>query len=465
MSLQEFDQKFPLQDIVVPPDRQRKVFAKIEELAGSIKRNGLINPVIVRRPGNFLVAGERRFTAYNYLHKQWAEANKDQAPEFSPWFNIPFRYLDTLDDNMVQAIELEENTQREQITWQERAEALLKIQELREKSLEGSTMARTAASLGLSEDTLSRWLLVGRAIRSGNKVVIGATSFTEAVNKVKRELTAQLNDDANRLMATPKAVVVAAVKPSGSDVVKEVTLAPRPVDNQPIINTDFIEWASKYTGEPFSFIHCDFPYGINHQKSQQGNVGDYGAYDDSEDVYWKLCEALADNKKRLFHNSAHIMFWFSMKHYVKTLEFFQKAFPEFVIEDYPLVWTKRQGIAPDVTRRPQRNYETALFGFSMGRPLAALCSNVIAAAPGQKLHASQKAPRALRHLFRLCVNNETSMLDPTCGSGTSLQAAKALGARRVVGIEKDPKFAKLANDDYAMAASMNFMVGLDETED
>jgi DNA modification methylase len=43
------------------------------------------------------------------------------------------------------------------------------------------------------------------------------------------------------------------------------------------------------------------------------------------------------------------------------------------------------------------------------------------------------------------VDEYTEMLDPTCGSGTALRAAEALGARRVVGIEIDKEFVDRAN--------------------
>jgi DNA modification methylase len=48
----------------------------------------------------------------------------------------------------------------------------------------------------------------------------------------------------------------------------------------------------------------------------------------------------------------------------------------------------------------------------------------------------------LRHFFRMFVDDSTSMLDPTCGSGTALRAANELDAAHVLGLEINPEFAE-----------------------
>ena len=61
-------EKIAVKDIRTNPFQPRKVFdqEKLEELAQSIKENGLIQPIIVRKSpiiGFELLAGERRFRA------------------------------------------------------------------------------------------------------------------------------------------------------------------------------------------------------------------------------------------------------------------------------------------------------------------------------------------------------------------------------------------------------------------
>jgi predicted RNA methylase len=46
------------------------------------------------------------------------------------------------------------------------------------------------------------------------------------------------------------------------------------------------------------------------------------------------------------------------------------------------------------------------------------------------------------------IDEYSSVLDPTAGSGNALKAAGALGAGRVLGLERDPEFFQRAYDNY-----------------
>jgi site-specific DNA-methyltransferase (adenine-specific) len=59
---------------------------------------------------------------------------------------------------------------------------------------------------------------------------------------------------------------------------------------------------------------------------------------------------------------------------------------------------------------------------------------------------SEKPEPMLRHFFGMLVDENTVMLDPTCGSGSSLRAAESLGAKHVLGLELNPEFAALARE-------------------
>ena len=64
----ELLKSIPIEDIVANPYQPRLQFnqKELEDLANSIKTNGLIQPIIVRKSDIFgyeLVAGERRFKA------------------------------------------------------------------------------------------------------------------------------------------------------------------------------------------------------------------------------------------------------------------------------------------------------------------------------------------------------------------------------------------------------------------
>lgn len=43
--------------------------------------------------------------------------------------------------------------------------------------------------------------------------------------------------------------------------------------------------------------------------------------------------------------------------------------------------------------------------------------------------------------MRMVIDENTRLLDPTCGSGSALRAARSLGANSLVGLELNPEFA------------------------
>jgi DNA modification methylase len=98
---------------------------------------------------------------------------------------------------------------------------------------------------------------------------------------------------------------------------------------------------------------------------------------------------------------------------------------------------------------PRRIYETCLFGRRGDRVTAASVENAYVGGIDRSAgHPSVKSEDMLRHFFRMFVDENSKVLDPTCGSGTALRAAKSLRATYVLGIEKDEDFAERATRSY-----------------
>ena len=512
MPIEDFFQTMPLGQVVIDtPNRQRKDLGDIPDLAKSIRERGLLHPIVIKRENREIISGERRLTAHKWLDAEWAKENPARvaAGEQSPWATVPFRYFDSLDPTDAQVVELEENLKRKELKWQEVSEAVRAVHELFLAKDPEQTGTKTAEHIGMEISLFRKHLIVSEEILKGNKAVIDSVSIHEAYNKVKRGLDRATGEQINQLLAGTSMELGVGAQPTVADAVAGVLAGfgagavnpatphaetpatpatPRPTPGAPhvsaappavsapvapaplpiFLNTDFIQWADNYTGQPFNFIHCDFPYGINHQKSKQGRVAEYGEYADSEDVYWELLNALARNKSKLIYPSSHMVFWFSMNFYSKTMEFMEKHFPEFTFDPFPLIWWKDRGIAPDASRRPRRVYETALFGFSGDRKLVSTRTNLVQAAGGTvKIHASEKPAPMLARFFQMVVDRHTRMLDPTCGSGASVRAAKALGAGTTLGIERDPNFYAGAVQAFQMAQALNFagIIPKDSDED
>jgi ParB/RepB/Spo0J family partition protein len=378
----------------------------ISELAESISRLGLIHPIVLDQE-NVLVAGETRLSACKALG----------------WTHIPFQRAETLNEHDLLSIEIEENVKRRDVDWRDKCLSLNRLHNLY-KEINGEwSQGDTAKAIGYTQSTVSEMLAVATHLSSGNVRVTEAPKYSVARGIVARANQRAAADQSANIMADIMAVEEG---PKGDEILVE----------------DFNEWACSYSGVPFNFIHCDFPYGIGHDNFNQGSAAALGGYEDSEENYWKLVWALTYNKERLLGDSGHILFWFSMRHYQKTLEALSK---EFWVDPYPLLWVKSDnvGTLPDYQRGPRRVYEAAFWCSVGDRKIITAVGNAFYG-PNEKIvgHTSEKSISMLKHFFRMTVDGDTRMLDPTCGSGSALRAAKEMGAASVLGLEVNPGFAE-----------------------
>jgi ParB family chromosome partitioning protein len=125
----------PINEILVI-DRQRIDLGDIAELADSITRFGLIQPIVVNQDKR-LIAGGRRLAAHQHLGRT----------------HIDVVFRETLSTDELHELELEENVRRREMSWQERALNILQIHELktRRSAIEGSRwgMRETAEMLNI----------------------------------------------------------------------------------------------------------------------------------------------------------------------------------------------------------------------------------------------------------------------------------------------------------------------------
>jgi ParB/RepB/Spo0J family partition protein len=421
-------ERINIDSIIIKPNRQRTELPDLTELADSISRLGLINPITVTR-GNVLVAGECRLTCCRQLG----------------WKDIPVRYVDQLTDKELQMIELEENTRRSDLSWQDKTKAIATLYELHKET--GVSNDEAAKRVGLQLQTVQRHIAVHS--RMSNPKIAEAPTFAGASNIVRRAIERQRDNELNilteniiknRELSTPE-----PEKEAGMASVPELPAIPA----ASIENANFIDWLKTYEGDRFSFIHCDFPYGINHQNSEQGGADAENSYEDSEEVYWALVEALFTNLDKIAYPTAHIMFWFSMKHYTKTIaRIYELCGDDVSINPTPMVWYKsdNKGIVSDVNRSPRNVMEFCLHISRGDRKIVSPKANCYAAptAKHRAIHLSEKPVSMLKHFFSMYLDEYSEVLDPTCGGGSAIRAAVDMKAKRVLGLELNPQFAELA---------------------
>lgn len=117
----------PLDHVKPDPNQPRKIFKNLDSLAKSIKENGVLQPVIVRRNeiGDFtLIAGERRY----------------RAAKMADLITIPAIVREENDTDVL-IIQLLENDQREKVSPFEEADAIFEL--VKHKKLKKSDVAKS----------------------------------------------------------------------------------------------------------------------------------------------------------------------------------------------------------------------------------------------------------------------------------------------------------------------------------
>lgn len=402
-------------------DRQRRELRNIDELAESIQRIGLIHPPVIDQDG-VLIAGERRLTAIQQLG----------------WTHVPVQFVEDLSEYERQTIELEENIKREQLSWQEEVAALEKFHKLKVAHEPGWSQEDTAVAIGLSPPAVSKKLLVAGSMN--NETVASADRFSAAWNIVERNAQRK------------KTSVLEGV---GVTMGKTLGEAPTtPVLVIPLLNVSFHDWQPTYDGPKFNLIHCDFPYGINVADSPRMEATIKDHYKDSPDVYWALVARLMQAMDNVVAESAHLIFWYSMKmnQHGETTAALERM--GWQCNPFPLIWHKSDsaGIAPDPQRGPRQTYEAAIFATRGDRKITeAGCIANSFAHPGRRddaIHASEKPYVMLRHFMRMVCDEYSLVLDPTCGSGNAIKVAEDLGAAHVLGLEQLSEFYGIARDNW-----------------
>lgn len=450
------------------------------QLAVSIGRSQWISPILLDEETNYIIAGERRLTAVKAL----AAAMDGDYSSFSDpilarealfpvcackidswenWTKIPAQIGCKFTPGDLAMYEFIENAQRKDLSWQDQAKAIYDVHSKSLVTNKDWTAVHTANLIGIGRATVTENLRLWRMIADEDAdnelktIAAEAPTLRAAMQIIERHTSRRETGLGVSLSGgtVPKPRAETSIynkpgpKPLSSNGKTQSSLLSVEDEPEPatltladsiLVNIDFTTWAPNYVGEPFNFIHCDFPYGIDF------NRGEYTSrifskilckYDDSEDVYWKLLNTLRDNL-HIIAPQAHIMFWYSQNLRRETEDFFTSI--GGAVQPFNMVWhCPYEGIAPDPQRYGRRSYETAMLVTFGDRKIVAP-RDLSVQAPREtrdRIHRSQKPLRVLEHFFEMFVDNSSVMLDPTAGSATSLIAANRLNAKKIVGLELD----------------------------
>lgn len=402
-------------------ERQRKSFRPdgIDALADSIKRLGLLHPIVLK-PDLTLVAGRRRIEAIKQLHEEGVDFTCGDIPiaqGLIPY--VPSRDFSTIE---AQEAEFEENVLREDLIWQDKTAALSALHELRKSMHPGQTKLATAEEIARhsEEGVVSLRLKLSRATiiapHLSDPEVHAARNEREAfaivAKKVKAEFTAQLREHYEIEKIESK--------------------------HQLILGDFIIELATME--EVFQCTIADPPYGMG-----AGAFGDAArlthTYEDTVqtafDVISHSFEVSADN--------SYLFLFCDIEHFVSLRE--QARSVGWHPRRTPLTWFKgSMGYAPEGHLSFRRTTEWLLFARKGDLPLQGLFNDLIDV-PNlkDKVHAAEKPALLYEKLLSFSCTMGDRVLDPCCGSGPIFAAAEKLGLE-ATGVEKDAETWELANE-------------------
>jgi DNA modification methylase/ParB-like chromosome segregation protein Spo0J len=440
-----------IQSIKVAADRQRKLFdpAKLHEFADGIQSKGLLHPIVLRIVGDdyYLVAGERRLRAVTDIYDLGGTFMHDGQMVVKN--SIPYTLLSDLDPLAAEEAELDENIQRVDLTWQERAAAHARLSNLRtaqalQKGLPLPTVAAIAVEVrgnaeGVNQETTRRELIVARHL--GNPAIQAAKTVDEAFKILRKEEAQTKSRDLG----------VSVGRTFSSSMHRA-------------FNENSLDWMRAAPAGQFDCILTDPPYGMGADEfGDSGGLaaGAHGYKDDAEN-FLSIIKTLAPESFRLAKEQAHLYCFCDIDWFSHMRDEFRAA--GWQVFRTPWIWYKKSGMrAPWPDSGPQRKYETLLYAVKGKRPVLRMGADVLDFGPDANLgHAAQK-PVALYQdlLTRTCLPGNT-VFDPFMGSGPVFPAAHSLKII-ATGIEMDQASYGIAVkriQDLDTAASLDSILGL-----
>lgn len=324
-------------------NRIRKEYNGIEELAASIKLNGLIQPLVINRHGE-LIAGGRRWTAIGTLG----------------WEEVPVVMIETLDEPHLRRLEMAENLDRQDLTWQEIVEGIDTYHDIRLRDTKGAQkQSQTAEELGYSQRYVSAAITLASELRKGNKAVIEAPGISDALKvMVKSTEDTLLQELAKRTLPTavPAGNGQNTEGPGGTAV--PGTLNPAAVPNlfaglvsseainvplsKMMFNEDAISFLSRLPTESVDHIITDPPYGIDMDNLQQENLAapNVSRIEDTHDVEANigLLKNFIPAAYEALKETGFLIFWCDSDHWNWMRELAELT--GFKVQRWPWVWAK-----------------------------------------------------------------------------------------------------------------------------
>jgi DNA modification methylase len=416
-----------------PRQRKRLEASPLADLEESIRQRGLIHPPTFRLNATGvwqLIVGERRTTAMKKLHEK--NIPFFHNGELVPHGQIPIL---TLQDNLTRAdlkqVELDENKVRENLPWSDECEALAEIHRLRLE--ENPTQSRLATAQQLIDDktvetNTSAHALAQRIQRAtaiaenlSNPTIAKARNETEAYNLILKVEEEKINASlARRRIAASASIPIIEIR-KGDCIIVLPTLDAAIAD----------------------LIIADPPFGIGADSGgfRQRTIQHHN-YEDTPEVAKTVAQSILLEGFRIAKPMANLWMFCDIDMFPWLKEAAARA--GWTPFRTPVIWMKShsEGMAPWQSKGPRRTYELLLYATKGQRGLISSPVDILdhsRVSRAERTHGAEKPVELLEELINCSTLPGDFVLDPCCGSGSTLVAARNT-KRTGLGIELDEQY-------------------------
>lgn len=443
-----------------------------EELVPSIGQHGLIHPITVT--WNDV---ENRFE----LIAGW---NRLQAFKILGYKSIPYSLRETMSEDDLMRLEIEENIRRKEMRWQDKVLGVYRVHCFESEKAAARhtnwTLQATGKILGVTAASISYILPIAKALLDKDEEVMKCENHTAAYKLLLRRKEAEalkLLHERTKPGATaeptkitsattltkPSAVQIAKkeaesgvlggddmdfdILPSTATIMAAQTRATDSLVKQKIplserlINASCLDWMAQCKPGMFDLIYTDPPFGID--MKMLDNVQGIEIVEKSHHVdenLW-LLERLMPLAYKVLKDDCHMFMWYDIVHQEKLTTWATAA--GFKVQNWPLLWLKPAGEAKNDAS--YRNFTKAceyIMVLHKGETTLRKPHAVnwwVASVKGernQQLNPFLKPFSISKELIESSIVPGMKMLDCFAGGGSLVRAAVNLGIE-AYGIEKD----------------------------
>lgn len=405
-------------------DRLRADYGNIDELIESIRRFGILQPLLIDKDHN-LIAGGRRYEAATQLGLE----------------EVPVHYSHEVTERDKLMMEIEENVMRKEMTWQETVLAIHRIHGLASDGQHEWSMERTGALCGQSRASVSLAIRAADAILKEDEEVKNATGLKDVLRifskRQHKKATEQFRalaaaESASRRAKQAEAHVPQPIAPIQAKVIpSDAFKAPMVVDlARQFYHGDFREILSKFPRACVDHVVTDIPYGVDMEDFE--GFKNIELVKDQHDVEQNLSlmPAFLNESFRIVRDGGFCVFWYDVQHHEKLTAWASSA--GWAVQPWPLVWCKEHAC---------RNMAAA-FNFTKATEYAMVCrkpgATLVKHQPVNYVSASgsevrqkfdnpfAKPLKVWQFIYHAIATPGQTVLDPFAGEMSSALAAISL---------------------------------------